>query len=176
MKKNVNFNKMNHIRFQLSIILPLAFICLFACTNNNTQITKTLLEQQFTQIFKTDARVEYVGEEFFIDDLTGDGISDGLVTYTKVPTYEFGGGNWSSTGTVIFCIIAGEVRYFDVDFPDIGSLRGFGSYKVTGVSDGIIYVTALSYRDEDPLCCPTIETKHKFKLIYELMEKYLVEI
>lgn len=168
MKQNVNSVKAGGAGYRRTgTILPVLFICLFAllaCVNTNPQITETLLEQQFAQIFAANTGADHTMKESFVADLTTDGVAEGLVTYVVTPRYDNGGGNWWTQGAAIFYTEQGELYYFEVVFPNIGSGDGSGSYTVTGISDGIIQVAALSYADDDPHCCPSIETKHKFKL------------
>jgi len=162
MKQSINSGRESGIGHCFGIILSTLLLCLFACTNTDAQITKTLLEQQFSRFYLEDDFATYTTKEFFIADLTADGIDEGLVTYLAESNNM---GNYWGLGTVIFHMEQGELRHFEVIIPNNISGEAFRSYTVTGVSDGIIHVTTLDYAPDDPYCCPSIQTKHKFRLV-----------
>lgn len=87
--------------------------------------------------------------EPYTGDFTGDGKEDVVIQYSLEPT---DGGNYlAGQGLVLYRNIGNDVEFIkDYEHPNL--------FTFSRISIGNIYITELEYAEEDPRCCPSIET------------------
>jgi hypothetical protein len=114
--------------------------------NDADEAIKKFLSSQKSDGEDTDSQGSAVA------DLNGDGKSEVVLVWTLLGlTY------WRNTLTV-FSKTAGEYK-------PVASLPLTGEAKLSSVKAGIIALDQKVYAKNDPLCCPTIMKKAKYRLV-----------
>jgi len=136
------------------VILSAALVgvCLFAHStvalqqNDANEAIKKFLSSQKSEGEDTDSQGSAIA------DLNGDGKSEIVLVWTVLgPTY------WRNTLTV-FSKTAGG-------YEPVASLQLTGEAKLSSVKGGIITLDQKVYAKNDPVCCPTIEKKAKYRWV-----------
>jgi hypothetical protein len=101
-----------------------------------------------------------------IGDINGDNLIDGVVIYGLEPTYEDNGGGGNAIGMIpglIAFINTGQALTIIDCSEDYGRNFGAGN-QLKKITKGVIYLEGLEYKEDDPHCCPSLETSTKIIL------------
>jgi hypothetical protein len=114
--------------------------------NDADEAIKKFLSSQKSDGEDTDSQGSAVA------DLNGDGKSEIVLVWTLLgPTY------WRNTLTVLSKTAGG--------YKPVASLQLTGEATLSSVKDGIIALDEKVYAKNDPVCCPTVNKKAKYRWV-----------
>lgn len=148
--------------FSVLILLSLNFKGIGQTFNVTKSVVSNALNNYLKQNKIINKELILGGSKILIGDINEDGKKDAIARYEIVPDM----GNETIDQGIVFFINTGVSLKAVVDKKDIWS------GNIHSIENGYIYIEELKYRDDDPMCCPSIKKIRTFKYqnnkVYEI--------